>query len=499
MAQEYILELQNISKSFPGVKALDNVAMKIKKGQVHALLGENGAGKSTLVKILSGVYTPDNGSIFFNGQNISLKNPQEAQKLGISTVFQELNLIPTMSIAENIFLGWFPSFGFLKFVRWKEIEKKAAIALKSIELKANPKNLVRSLSVADRQKVEICKALSQTSKLLILDEPTSSLAEEEIVSLFKIINELKAQGISIIYISHKIEEICEIADAVTVLREGRSVDSLPIEEVTEDKLINMIVGFSLEARYPKPKTTPKSVLFKAHNFSKKGEFQNINIEVRSGEIFGIFGLVGAKRTELMNSIYGITEADEGKLWIAGKEIKISSPTDAIRAGIYLLPEDRRELGLVPSMSVAENISLSVLDKISYLRYILRKKENLIAEQYVKEVNIKTPSIHQKVKFLSGGNQQKVIFSKGIVTDPKILILDEPTKGIDVGSKVEIYRLMGHFANKGGAVIIISSEIEEILGISDSIFVMHEGRATGLMKKEKANKEKIIKLALAIKE
>lgn len=493
-----IFEMKGITKEFPGVKALDNVDFKIYKGEVMALLGENGAGKSTLVKILSGVYQKDSGEIIYEGKNIDLKGPKDAQEEGISIIHQELNLIPHLTIGENIFLGREPING-LKKIDWKKLYKDSEDLLKKLKVDESPKELVANLSIGEQQMVEIAKALSLNAKIIIMDEPTDALTKTETESLFNVIHELRAQEKSIVYISHRLEEIFQVCDDVTVLRDGKFIGEAEVKTLNEDKLIEMMVGRKLTEQFPSISVEKGDVSLEVKNLSNE-YIKDINFSLRKGEILGISGLMGSGRTELAKTIYGALGKESGEVYIYGKEVNIKATQDALKEGIAYVSEDRKDQGLVLGLSVKENMSISSLKDFESIVFRINKKEEKKAvKNYITKMAIKTPSENQKIKNLSGGNQQKVSIAKGLMTNPKILILDEPTRGVDVGAKKEIYDLINKFKQAGMSIIMISSEMPEILGMSDRILVMYQGRITGELDRKDASQEKIMKCAVGIKE
>jgi inositol transport system ATP-binding protein len=497
MNGEYILEMKGICKEFPGVKALDNVQLRVKKGTIHALMGENGAGKSTLMKILNGIYLPDAGVIRFKGKEVKVNSPHDAIVMGISMIHQELSPIPHMTIAENIFLGREPSIGRTGLVKDREMEYNTTKLLEELEINLNPKTRMRDLSIANMQMVEIAKAISYNSELIIMDEPTSAISEKEVEHLFKIMRSLKERGVSIIYISHKLDEIFKIADEVTVLRDGEYVGTEPIESITKEKLIEMMVGRELKHMFPKEQAEIGEVILEVKNFTKKGKFYDVNFKVRRGEILGISGLMGAGRTEVVESIFGVTRPDSGEVFIKGEKVAINSPADAIKNGMGLITEDRKLTGLFLPLSVKDNMIMASVNNYVDGLFVKDRKANSACETQRERLRIKTPSLDQIVKFLSGGNQQKVLIARWLLTYPDILILDEPTRGIDVGAKAEIHRLMSKLAGEGKAVIMISSELPEILGMSDRIVVMHEGRITGELSREEATQDRIMMYATGL--
>lgn len=491
---EYILEMEGIYKEFPGVRALKNVDFRVRKGTIHALLGENGAGKSTLMKILNGMYHADAGKIKFDGNEVKIYSPYNAIQIGISMIHQELSPVPEMTIAENIFLGREVT-NKLGLVDDDELNRRTEKLLQQLEIKLNPSAKMKELSIANTQMVEIAKAISYNSKLIIMDEPTSALTEKEVENLFKIMRSLKEKGVSIIFITHRMDEIFEIVDEITVLRDGEFIGRKSINEVTEEELIEMMVGRELKEMFPKEKVDIGEVLLEVRNFSKNGVFKDISFKVRRGEILGLAGLMGAGRTEVVESIFGITQPDEGEIYINGEKVEIKSPADAIRNRMGLLTEDRKGSGIFLPLTVRDNIIMASIDKFidNYLLINGQKVEEE-CKNLINQLKIKTPSINQIAKFLSGGNQQKVLIARWLLTVPEIFILDEPTRGIDVGSKSEIHKLVVEIARQGKAIIMISSELPEILGMSDRIIVMHEGKITGELSREEASQELIMKYA-----
>ncbi len=466
-----LLSVSNISKSFPGVKALDDVTFSVKAGTVHGLVGENGAGKSTLMKILSGVYQKDSGTVFFDGKNIEKTTPSESMRSGLAIIYQELNLVNTLSVGENIFLG---RFNEMKGMRG--IHAKAKELLKSINSKVESTTLVGDLSVSEKQMVEIAKALSFESKLIIMDEPSSSLTSDEMKQLKIIIQQLRSQGIAMIYISHKLDEIFDFCDVVTVLRDGKVIDTKPIEDLTRSEMISKMVGRTIENEYPELPDSVGDVLLEVKNINTR-KLHDISFNLKKGEILGLVGLVGAGRTEIVRAIYGADKAKGHQLKIHDKLVNIAKPSDAIKAGFGFVPEDRKLQGLVLPFSVESNISMGNLHSITSSGLISRTKEKTIAQKYIKSLGIKTPTHKTKVVSLSGGNQQKCIIGRWLETEPEIFILDEPTRGIDVGAKYEIYLLMKEIAERGGAIILISSELPEVLNMSHRVLTIADGRIT----------------------
>ncbi|WP_026487279.1 sugar ABC transporter ATP-binding protein [Caldanaerobius polysaccharolyticus] len=497
MEEKTILRMENINKSFPGVNALKNVCFELRKGEIHALLGENGAGKSTLMKILAGVYPKDSGRIILYDKEVEITNPKMAQDLGISIIFQEFNLLPHLTVAENIFIGREPKSNVLSgFIDDNKMNKDAQKILDTLNLNIKPTELVRNLSVAEQQMVEIAKALSMDAKILIMDEPTAALTESEIEKLFEIMKQLKQQGVAIVYISHRMEEINVICDRVTVMRDGEYIKTLNLKDTNIDELITLMVGRSLKEKFPKHQCKRGKKILEVKNLTREKVLKNVSFELYEGEILGIAGLMGAGRTELARALFGADKFKEGEIILDGKSIKINNPCDAIKNGIGYISEDRKREGVLLSLPVDQNITLASLDNICSKAWVIDyKKEKEVAQSFVKSLKIKTPSLSQKVKNLSGGNQQKVALAKWLnISNLRVLIFDEPTRGIDVGAKVEVYNLMNQLLDQGIGIIMISSELPEILGMSDRILVMHEGKITGELMREEATQEKIMQYA-----
>jgi ABC-type sugar transport system ATPase subunit len=495
---EVFLEIKNISKTFPGVKALDDVSLSVKAGQVLALIGENGAGKSTLMKILSGVYQKDSGQILIKGNPADLSSPLKSQHLGISIIYQELNLLLNMNIAENIFLGREQEkSGILKgFANKRAMHEAAKALLDRVGLKVNTNTLVSALSTAQKQMVEVAKALSFDAKLIIMDEPTSSLTDKETEILFNIIRTIRGQGVAIIFITHRIREIFVIADEIAIMRDGELVALKGAGETNENEVISNMVGRSVDDIYYKEKAVIGDTIMEVRNLSTRALLRDINFSLKKGEILGFAGLVGAGRSEVMRAVFGIDKRETGEIFIENKKVAINNTVDALQSGIGFVPEDRKEQALILPMNVRSNISLAALPSMKKGMFIDKQKEAAVAKEYIEKLQIKTPSDKQIVYNLSGGNQQKVVIGKWMETSPRILILDEPTRGIDVKTKKEIYMLMSKLANQGVAIIMISSELPEVIGMSDRIIVMHEGRIKGEMPGENATQEAIMKMALA---
>ena len=493
MTAQKILEMKNITKTFPGVKALDQVNFSLKKGEVHALLGENGAGKSTLMKVLNGIHKRDQGEIILNGEQVEFENTKEAQKAGLAIIHQELELIPDLNVAENIYLGREDRNGI--FINYKKLYQKTEEVLEMLGVEIDPKAKIKDLNIGSQQMVEIAKAVSQNAEILVMDEPTSSLTNQEIEILFDLIEKLKEREIAIVYISHRLEEVFEICDRVTVLRDGQFVGEVETSETSEDQLIKMMVGRTIEDRFPKMTFNPGEEILRVENLSVPGEIINASFSLRKGEILGVAGLMGSGRTELAKAVFGVYKEKSGDIYYRGEKLKIDSPADALDNGISYLSEDRKDEGLILGLTVADNISISVLTTI--LRggtFINEAAEKELAQKYISDLNIKTPSEKQLVRNLSGGNQQKVVVSKLLSTRPEVVIFDEPTRGIDVGAKREIYNLMQELIDEGVAVLLISSELPEILNLSSRILVMHEKEIMGELDAADADQEAVMKLA-----
>ena len=472
------LEMRGIVKKFPGVLALDHVNLTVKKGECHALLGENGAGKSTLMKILSGAYQKDEGEIIFDGQTVDIKNSHDAQQLCISTIYQELNLTEQLTVAENIFMGR-QAKNAMK-VNWKKLYADAQRILDDLGVDINAHTLVRDLGVAHKQMVEVAKSLSINSKVLIMDEPTAPLTNREIQTLFDTIRMLKSRGVSIIYISHRLEEVMEVCDRATIMRDGQNVTELNVADTNLDEIIRYMVGRELKEKFPKLHDVPRGdVRMRIEKLNAGKQVKDISFEVRGGEILGIAGLVGAGRTETARAIFGMDPKEGGEIYIDGKQVSISQPLDAIKAGIGFVTEDRKDEGLVLGMPISQNITLATLEKFGSGIHLNLPEEKKTVLEYIDKLNVKTPSHLQLARNLSGGNQQKVVLAKWLLSDSKVIIFDEPTRGIDVGAKIEVYNIINDLIRAGVAVVMISSELPEILGMSDRVAVMHQGEITGV--------------------
>lgn len=492
MEHKNILEFQGINKSFVGVKVLQDISFGIKKGEVHALLGENGAGKSTLMKILSGAYSKDSGQITWEGKAVDIKNTVDSERLGIAIIYQELNLIPELTVAENIYLNRQPrKYG---LISWEKLYKDAKNAIKQINVELNPKAVVSSLSVAQQQMVEIAKAISLNSKLLIMDEPTSTLTDAETKKLFEVIKNLKEKGITIIYISHRMEEIFSICDSFTVMRDGVYIAGGNIKDVDTDKIIEYMVGRSLSQIFPQRNNKIGNVVLEAEHIANDAEVKDVSFSLKKGEILGFAGLVGAGRTETLKAVFGADKRARGSVKINGKKVSIRSPQMAIRQGIGFLPEDRKKEGLVTELPVLDNIVMAKMENSMTKGFFSMSKAVNICRHYIESLLIKTPSEKQKAKFLSGGNQQKVVLAKWLNCNPDIIVLDEPTRGIDVNAKMEIYHIIVDLAKQGKSIVLISSEMQEIIGLCDRVYVMYEGRVTGVLDKEKLTQQQIMHYA-----
>lgn len=493
MRENDILVMENISKSFPGVRALSDVNLTVRQGTIHALMGENGAGKSTLMKILDGIYAPDGGRITFQGQPVTIDSTHTALKMGISMIHQELSPIPYMTVAENIFLGREP-LGRFGLIDKRHLNANTKALLDRLEIHIHPSTPMKDLSVANTQMVEIAKAISYDASLIIMDEPTSAITEREVAHLFNMIRSLKEKGVTIIYITHKMDEVFQIADEITVLRDGKHVATVPATETNKIRLITMMVGRELTEMFPKEQAAIGEVVLSVRNLTRNGIVEDVSFDLRRGEILGIAGLMGAGRTTVIQSIFGIHKIDGGEIIIKGKKAQINSPADAIKNGLALLTEDRKLTGIMGVLPVRDNMMIASLSKYEKRGFLDGRLIETTYSQEKSRLDIKTPSMHQLINLLSGGNQQKVLVSRWLLTSPDILILDEPTRGIDVGAKAEIHRLMSKLAQEGKAIIMVSSELPEILGMSDRILVMHEGRVGGIFERRESTQESIMQAA-----
>ena len=497
---EFVLEMRDVCKSFPGVKALDHAQLKLRPGKVHALMGENGAGKSTLMKCMFGIYTMDEGEIYIDGEKTAIRDPLEAWDKGISMVHQELQPIPARTIGENIFLGRYPmkkALGFIPIVDHDKMYEETAKLLERVHMNFDPKAKLGTLTVSQMQSVEIAKAVAGNCRVLILDEPTSSLTQNEVEALFRIVEDLKKENVAVVYISHKMDEILRISDEVTIMRDGQYIGTWDARDLTTDFIITKMVGRELTNLYPKRENVPGDVVFEVEDFTSINprSFRHVSFNLRRGEILGVAGLVGAQRTELMEGLFGTRSHTSGTIKYQGRELHIRRPKDAIDQGIAMLTEDRRGSGIMGVLSVADNISIASLNKYVDHGFVLNtKKINDLVEENRRKMNIKTPSGKTLIKSLSGGNQQKVLIGRWLANNPDVLILDEPTRGIDVGAKYEIYCIIADLAKQGKSIIMISSEMGELIGMSDRIMVMCDGRMTGVIDGKDANQENIMALA-----
>jgi rhamnose transport system ATP-binding protein len=493
-----LVELRGISKSYGGVHALSDVSFAIQPAAVHALVGENGAGKSTLVKILTGVVSPDEGELFVEGELQRIGDAQTAHKLGIVAMYQEPTVFPDLTVAENVFAGRHPRSA-LRTVDWRAMRVEASRILAEVGVDFAPDTPVRGLGVADRQLLEIAKALSSSARLLIMDEPTAALSPHEVENLFATVRRLRERGVAIVFISHRLEEVSLIADTVTVLRDGRHVATRPAAELSHGETVRLMVGRSLEALFPKEDAEIGDVVLRAEGLTRRGVFSNVSFELRRGEIVGLAGFVGSGRTEVARSIFGIDPLDSGRIWIEGRSFRPSWPRRALRRGLAYLPEDRLQQGLVQPMSVGQNVSMAVLPELTPGGLLRPRRERTLARRFMEQLRIKATSPAQVVRSLSGGNQQKVVLSKWLAAEPRILILDEPTHGVDVGTKADVHRTISHLATEGLTILLISSELLEVLGMSDRILVMREGRLVAEIPRAEATEERVIQAAAGVQE
>ena len=488
-----VLQMRGITKRFPGVLALDDVDFDLRKGEVHAILGENGAGKSTLIKILSGAYSLEDGEVYLRGNRIFIQNPKHALELGISVIYQEFNLVPTLTVSENIFLAREPmTVG--KLIDSRNLTSNAQAILDDLRIELNPETRVDELGVAMQQMVEVAKALSMDAEIIIMDEPTASLGESEIVELFATIRHLKEKGVSIIYISHRLQELPSIADRVTVLRDGKKIATCEVAETDLNELIRLMVGRRLSEQFPKVAVPIGPEVLRVEGLTWGKKLKDISFSLYRGEVLGFAGLVGSGRTELMRCLFGAQEYDKGKIYLDGSQVRFKSPRDAVKAGIGLITEDRKKQGLFLGLSVTENITITDLDQVVSGVFIDYSREKAVGLDYVQSLRIKTPALEHLVRYLSGGNQQKVALAKWLFSNARILIFDEPTRGIDVGAKIEVYNLMNELVEAGVGVIMVSSELPEIIGMSDRILVMGNGRLTGEFLRSDATQDKIVECA-----
>ncbi|GAB3781046.1 sugar ABC transporter ATP-binding protein [Spirosoma horti] len=493
--QEFILTVTGLTKSFSGVKALDNVQLAVRKGEVHALMGENGAGKSTFMKLLIGLLTPDSGEIILDGDPLTTSNVNDILKKGISMIHQEILMVPELTVAQNIFLGRETNRGLFRWLDDRKLTHQADELLNQLGVTIPPTAKMKQLSVAERQMVEIAKALSNDAKVIIMDEPTSALADSEVATLFRLIRELTAKGVAVIYISHKMDEIFTIADTITVLRDGNYIVTKPASELNQQALITLMVGREIDTLFPANNIPKGDEILSVKNLSRRGKFSDISFAVRAGEVLGIAGLMGAGRTEIARAIFGMDPISSGQIYLHGKPVTIKSPHDAIRQGVGYVSEDRKAFGIIPRLSVRHNITLSSLSTHVNGGLIHTRREAETANTMIADLRIKAASPTQQVTYLSGGNQQKVIISKVLLSKPALIILDEPTRGIDIGAKAEIYKLIHQLTADGLAVILISSELPEILGLSDRILVLSQGKQTAMLPRTEATQETIMHYAM----
>lgn len=492
-----IVAIKGLVKDFPGVRALSGVDLEVYPGEVHALIGENGAGKSTVIKILMGIYSKTAGEIYVEGELKEARSPVQAQSFGFGAVYQDVNLAQHLSVAENFFMGQLPKTK-LGTVDFKKINRATKEVLESIHVHVDPKAIIRTLSVAQQEMVAIGKTIFQKAKLVIFDEPTALLTNDETQQLFQMIGQLKNSGVGILYVSHRMEEIFSICDRASVLKDGALVGTVPIDQTTQDQLISMMVGRNVENMYQIQHQAPGETILKVDNISRGKAFSNISFEVRKGEIFGMFGLVGSGRTEIVRSIFGADVKDGGTVTLYGKQADYVKPTQGIKAGIALLPENRRAQGLALGLSVSDNINMVAQNKISRFGVVNNQESVKIAKSFCDKLRIKTPSVYQRVKNLSGGNQQKVVISKWLEQDSDLFIFDEPTVGVDVGAKLEIYKIFEALINEGKTIIMISSYLPEVMGLADRILIMYEGQQTGILSRDEFQEERILRLASGIK-
>ena len=488
-----VLQLTGISKRFGAVQALTDVDLALFANEVHALVGENGAGKSTLVKILAGIHHPDAGRIQLSGEDLVLSGPAAARDLGIAVIHQHPNLFPDLTVAENVFVGRLPRNG-VRGVDWGELNRTAQRLFENLGVKQSVSVPVRGLSVADQQLVEIAKSLSLDARVLVMDEPTASLSSHEVERLFTIIRQLRGRGVAILFVDHRMEEVFEIADRVSVLRDGRHVITAAINELNPADAIRHMVGRRLETLFPKEQATIGEIALEVRGLTRRGVFSNASFQVRRGEILGLAGLVGAGRTEIARVLFGIDRADAGEVLVAGKHAEIKSPKDAMRLGIVYVPEDRHEQGLVLDFSIAANVSLPIVERLSRLLVVDRVQERQIATDYSKQLQVRSTGVEQVASGLSGGNQQKVVIAKWLATKPTVLLLDEPTQGVDIGAKAEVHRIISQLAGQGMAIVLISSELLEVLGMADRIVVLHEGRVAAEFARDDATQERVMAAA-----
>ncbi len=490
---EYILELRNITKVFPGVKALDGVNFQLKAGEIHALMGENGAGKSTFIKVITGVHHAEEGEMFVDGQRVDFKSPLDAQKLGIAAIYQHVTSYPHLTVTENVFMGH--EIIRRGVIQWKEMNRIAGDLLKELDADFQPTATMGTLSVAQQQMVEIAKALSTNARIIIMDEPTAALTRNESEELYRITEKLRDDGKSVIFISHRLEDMYRLASRVTVFRDAHYIGTYNVAEIKPPELIKAMVGREIKDLFPKPEITPGKEVLRVEHLGRTGYFKDVSFNIHAGEIVGLTGLVGAGRTEVVQTIFGVEHYNEGKIFVDGAEVHITKPRDAMQLGIGLLTEDRQTQGLILSWGIGRNITLPEIGKFSHNFITDEKRENQESKKYAEQMAVKAVTVFDLASSLSGGNQQKVVVAKALTSDLKLLIMDEPTKGVDVGAKAQIYHIIGDLARQGMAVLMISSEMPEILGMSDRIYVMCDGRVTGELNAAEATQERILELAM----
>jgi len=493
MAGMSLLELRKVSKAFPGVQALFQIDLDVQAGEVHALIGENGAGKSTLIKLLSGVYGCDSGTIRFGNTMVAFADPLASQQAGIYTLYQEFNLLPHLTVAENIFLGAEPRHKHLPFIDWREMRQQTLKLLDMLDLAIQPEARVSDLSAAEQQMVELAKTLHANPRLIIMDEPTSSLSYREVDALFRLIRRIKAQGISVIYVSHRLDEVLTIADRITVLRDGRRITTIDAADSTLDQLARLMLGHAINRRYRRQYASPGAEILRVERLTRRPDFEEVSFTVNTGEIVGLAGLVGSGRSAVARAIFGFDPPDSGMITVDGHRVTIRSPRDAVALGMGMLPEDRQQQALLLEMSARENISLATWGQSGPLVDVAA--ETTLAEKYIKRLRIKVPGPEAKAKYLSGGTQQKLILSRWLAVQPRILIVDEPTRGIDIGAKVEIYRLLGELAHQGITILMVSSDLSEIVGLCDRALVMHAGRLIATLDHDQLTEETLLKLIM----
>ncbi len=493
--EEYILELQNVSKTFPGVRALDNVRFNLKRGEIHSIMGENGAGKSTFIKIITGVYSPDEGEMLFEGEPVVITGTNDSQKLGIAAIYQHVTSYPELSVTENIFIGHEIIHPRSKRLLWKQMHSEAKALLEQLGATFDPRTRMGALSVAQQQIVEIAKALSVNAKVIIMDEPTAALTNRESEELYRITEQLRDDGVAIIFISHRMEDYERLADRVTVLRDAKYIGTWPKEEMDHDRLVMAMVGREITQMFPKRKIEIGEEIFRVEGLGRQGFFKDVSFSLRKGEILALTGLVGAGRTEVCESIYGIAPVDEGKIWLGGEEIVIKHPSEALELGIGYLPEDRLGQGLILDWELYKNVTLPVLEKFSHRKFIDTHAERETTSDLSERLEVRASSVYDRAATLSWGNQQKIIVAKLLTGDMKVLILDEPTKGVDVGAKTAIFEIMGDLAERGYGIIMVSSEMVEVLGVSDRTVVMKEGRVAAIFETAATDQEQLLRAAL----